>query len=236
MEQVIVNGFKFPTDHRMRLAIAQICQYIGDRKGIPLRNWKFGVRAYSPETIEKGNSKITKMMQNWCSQPSEESPWGKIFLKVDSPGPWPTSSFTEVRIVPNEFTQQVANMIPIFMADMRKDREKNKEVKAVKQQTILTKWKELEVGDYFQLNHTVFHWSQSTLSSVGYPDTEWYEYGNGEEKRYQSRAIRNVGLRGILLGFEEITTTYNFKVKCALVQIFGRTGLSRFDPRIMIKA
>lgn len=234
MKDLVINGFKFPNDKKMRLAIAQLCAYISDsdraKIGVSSDCWRWAIHAYNASTLNSDNCKFTKMMMNHTDL-SENSPFGKIFIRRSAETmPWVTA-----RLFPNEFTKQVADMRDQFLNEQRENVAKNKEAKHERLVKLTSHWKNTQPGDHVKINPEVLTLSRKDLENLSYPDSYYLEHTtyNGQ-KHYTPRQIR-AARQGILLGFENIRyNSHDFTV--AIVQFFKAKEPARIDPRCMIKA
>ena len=233
MKDLVINGFKFPNDKKMRLAIAQLCAYISDsdraKIGVSADCWRWAIHAYNSSTLYSDNCKFTKMMMK-DTDLSENSPFGKIFIKRSAQtNPWVTA-----RLFPNEYTKQVADMREQFLNEQRENVAKNKEARHERLLKLTSHWKDIQTGDHIVINPQILVLSRKDLENLNYPDSYYLEHTYNGQKHYTPRQIR-AARQGILLGFENIRYN-NRDFTVAIVHFFKAKEPERIDPRCMIKA
>lgn len=164
MQKLVVNGFTFPNNIKLRCSIAHFCKEITSDEyynrncpdGTWYDYWVYSVKNYyANATYEHDSQKYFSYRENNISAT------GKL---------WNVNERHD-RFLRNEFTYQVADMLPSFVAEKQNTTARNLANKAKRISKIFEASELIQPGDVVKLNRAV--WDIRDMASVGYPDTYW---------------------------------------------------------------
>jgi hypothetical protein len=227
MSKLIINGFEFPSQLQARCAIAHICENIvlSPEEGVSLYTIKsLTSKYYNSGAINNSKSLISNLLNRSDSPTGVGKLWT---VKVSS-----ISNYF-YRVVPNEYTVQVANMLPEFEKIRKENQTRGEEYRAKKVEKVLTPC-ELHDGDIIKMNKAVWDLGINKISNAGYPDSYFTRSPNG--------TYHNPGLfykrdaRGIFMGSCELQINENSKKNVGIVMWFGESQPMLVDIRAITKA
>lgn len=166
MQKLVVNGFTFPNNIKLRCSIAHFCKELtndeyygrstGYSDGVWYDYWVYSVKNYYNNVTYEHNSRVY-----FSYYENKESATGKL---------WNLNK-EHNRYLRNEFTYQVADMLPSFVKEKQDTTARNLANKAKRISKIFEPSKLIQPGDVVKLNRVV--WDITNMAEVGYPDTYW---------------------------------------------------------------
>jgi hypothetical protein len=227
MSKLIINGFEFPSQLQARCAIAHMCQNIvlSPEEGVSSYTLKHLVTKYYNSGVVNNNKSIISTILNRYDSPTG---LGKL---------WTTKSncdyFSRFVAFPNEYTIQVANMLPEFEKTRKENQARGEESRMKRVEKILTPYG-LHDGDIIKMNKAVWDLGINKISKAGYPDSYFTRNPNGT---YNSPALfYKSDARGIFMGSCELQINENSKKNVGIVMWFGESQPMLVDIRAITKA
>lgn len=227
MSKLIINGFEFPSQLQARCAIAHICQNIvlSPEEGVSLYTIKsLTSKYYNSSAINNSKSVISNIL-NRCDSPTGV---GKLWTTRNI-----SSSHYFYRAFPNEYTVQVANMLPEFEKIRKENQTRGEEYRTKKVEKVLAPC-ELHDGDIIKMNKAVWDLGINKISKAGYPDTYFTRLPDGT---YSGPALfYKKEARGIFMGSCELQISDKSKKTAGIVMWFGESQPMLVDIRAITKA
>jgi hypothetical protein len=226
MSKLIINGFEFPSQLQARCAIAYICQNIvATEEGVSSYTVKqLATKYYNSDVVNNRKYIISTILNRY------DSPTGIGKL-------WTTNNnsdyFCRFVAFPNEYTIQVANMLPEFEKTRKENQTRGEEYRAKKVEKVLTPC-ELHDGDIIKMNKAVWELGTNNLSKAGYPDS--YYIRNSDGTYYNPIFYYKRDARGIFMGSCELQINENSKKNVGIVMWFGESQPMLVDIRAITKA
>jgi len=227
MSKLIINGFEFPSQLQARCAIAYICQNIvlSPEEGTSsyiIKN--LTSKYYNSGAINNSKSLISNLLNRY------DSPTGVGKLWISKSG---SNYFNRFQAFPNEYTVQVANMLPEFEKIRKENQTRGEEYRTKKVEKVLTPC-ELHAGDIIKMNKAVWDLGTNKISNAGYPDSYFTRNANGT---YNCPALfYKKEARGILMGSCELQISEKSKKTAGIVMWFGESQPMLVDIRAITKA
>lgn len=238
MSKLNINGFEFPSHLQAQCAIANICQEVVEAgsKGISQYDMRRNAeKYYDHKVIVSGKSVIGLVIHRWDTPHHEFGGFGKLFNVVGC------NNYPYTRYIANEYTIQVANMLP-DLEKLRTERKSQGEEYRKKKLEKTLQPDDFNAGDIVKLNKPVFDLSHKTRRA-SWPDS-WFKqneslsidgniYYNNPGLRYDSKKT------GVFLGYLDVRVgaTHEYSVrKAALVQWFESSAPILVDIRALKKA
>lgn len=239
MPKLNINGFEFPSQLQAQCAIANICQeaVAAGARGITQYDMKYAAQKYyDRKVIDSGKSVISCVIFRWDAQHREFGGFGKLFDVSQG------SSFFEICYHANEYTIQVANMLPTLEKIRAERKSQGEEYRKNKLEKILQP-DDFNAGDIVKLNKLVFGLSRGKMQRASWPDS-WFKpqetpsidgiiYYNNPGIRYDSQKT------GVFLGYLDVRVgaPHRYAVhKASLVQWFESSAPILVDIRALKKA
>jgi hypothetical protein len=238
MSKLNINGFEFPSHLQAQCAIANICQEAVEAgaRGITQYDMKrVAEKYYDHKVIDSGKSVIGLVIYRWDTPHREFGGFGKLFNVSQGTG------FFEIRYTANEYTIQVANMLP-DLEKLRTERKSQGEEYRKKKLEKILQPDDFNAGDIVKLNKLVFDLQRGKLAKASWPDS-WFKpleiLSNDGDTYYHNPGIRYDSKKtGVFLGYLDVKVGAPHKYavhKAALVQWFESSAPILVDIRALKK-
>lgn len=238
MSKLNINGFEFPSHLQAQCAIANICQEVVEAgsKGISQYDMRRNAeKYYDHKVIDSGKSVIGLVIYRWDTPHREFGGFGKLFNVVVN------NDYPYTRYIANEYTIQVANMLP-DLEKLRTERKSQGEEYRKKNLEKILQPDDFNAGDIVKLNKQVFDLQRSKLAKASWPDS-WFKplkiLSNDGDTYYNNLAIYYDSKKtGVFLGYLDVRVggPHGYSVrKAALMQWFESSAPILVDIRVLKK-
>jgi len=246
VKDLVINGFKFPNLIKARVAIAEFCDLIvqqsspehiarckitGRYIGTSSYEWTWSVSKYYASPVWQDH-KTSKYFVEY----SKDSAWNKLWSIVD------LGQFgSKINFIANEYTKQVADMLPGFKEEMYATKEKNSESRDKRMMKLIDRSHDFVEGDILEFKSSIWNLSERERNKLYWPDSQYEKFQNeyGIDV-FTKKAVRySPTFRGIY------TATFNIKPlhysheesAVAIIPVQGTfKGLMYLDPRCLQKS
>lgn len=219
MPKLVINGFEFPNELQEQCAIARFCEriYLSESK-VWISDWKYSFyQHYKRSTVDSFKFKHAK----YFDHRSKNYAGGKIFTRLSD-----VDGFNG-RVAANEFTIQIANMLPQLERTRKEKVEKRITNRKSRIERILTP-SDFIPGDIVMQNKDVYSLTATENSIAGYPDS-YYILDKDQYRNpllsYDSRK------KGIYMGQMQITLTHKVERTAAIIMWFDKSEPQLVDIR-----